>query len=273
MRVRPVLTGALAAAGLALVTAAGGASAGPAFTSASAATVRPGVQTSSPAGQCTANFLFTDPTGAVYVGQSAHCTGLGEATDTDGCTTGSLPLGTQVRVSGATRPAVLVYSSWTAMQRFRDASPQACAANDFALLRLDPADVGRANPTVPFFGGPNALDRDGTRAGERVATYGNSSLRLGLTALSPKRGQAVGDRHGGWTHDVFTVTPGIPGDSGSAVLNAQGAAIGTLSTVSADGTNGVSDLQKQMAYARLHGMPGLVLVPGTVPFKGVDTLR
>ena len=52
--------------------------------------------------------------------------------------------------------------------------------------------------------------------------------------------------------------------------------MGTVSTVALapyPGSNGVSDLQKQLAYARVHGMPGLTLVPGTVPFKGVGTLR
>ena len=36
---------------------------------------------------------------------------------------------------------------------------------------------------------------------------------------------------GGWSRTVYTVTPGIPGDSGSGFLNASGQAIGVLSTV------------------------------------------
>src|SRR5699024_12750843 len=47
-------------------------------------------------GQCTANFVFTDDAGTVYVGYAAHCAGTGEATETDGCTTESLPPGTPV---------------------------------------------------------------------------------------------------------------------------------------------------------------------------------
>jgi hypothetical protein len=33
--------------------------------------------------QCTANFVFSDA-GDVYIGQAAHCSGTGTATETDG---------------------------------------------------------------------------------------------------------------------------------------------------------------------------------------------
>ena len=46
--------------------------------------------------QCTANFVFTDTAGNIYVGYAAHCAGLGAATDTNGCLAESLPLGTPV---------------------------------------------------------------------------------------------------------------------------------------------------------------------------------
>lgn len=244
----------------------------PAFAPASKATVKPGVQTISNGGQCTANFVFTDGTGAVYIGQSAHCTGDGgEATQTNGCDAKSLPLGTPVTVRGASKPGKLAYSSWVAMQRAGEKDRNTCEYNDFALVRLDPSDVSRTNPTVPVFGGPVALDSDGTDVGERVLSYGNSSLRFGIAATSPKRGVSLGDRAEGWTHTVYTATPGIPGDSGSAFLDGRGRAIGTLSTVAIapfTASNGVSDLARQIAYARSHGVPGLTLVPGTERFTG-----
>ena len=273
MRLRPLLVTAAAAvlAAGAVSAAASAGTRGPAYAPAATATVTPGVQTVSPSGQCTANFVFTDRTGAVYLGQSAHCTGKGGSTDTDGCRTASLPLGTPVSISGASRPGVLAYSSWIAMQRAGERDKNACAYNDFALLRLDPADVRRTNPSVPVFGGPVALDVDGTSVGEQVVSYGNSSLRLGLRSTSPKRGVSLGDSFGGWTHTVYTATPGIPGDSGSGVLDGAGRAIGTLSTVALlpyPGSNGVSDLARQMAYAASHGVPGLALVPGTERFTG-----
>lgn len=268
-----VVSAAVAVVAVGAVTAgAAAAPKKPAFAPAAAATVKPGVQMVTAGAQCTANFVFTDRNGAVYLGQSAHCAGTGAATETDGCRAKSLPLGTRVTVRGASRPGVLAYSSWLAMQKAGERDKNACAYNDFALVRLDPADVRRTNPSVPVFGGPVGLDSDGTSVGEQVASYGNSSLRFGLRATSPKRGISLGDAFGGWTHTVYTATPGIPGDSGSGVLDRSGKAIGTLSTVAIapyPASNGVSDLSRQLAYARSHGVPGLTLVLGTEKFTGV----
>jgi hypothetical protein len=55
--------------------------------------------------------------------------------------------------------------------------------------------------------------------------------RGGITQLSPKRGVSLGDDGAGWSHNVATVTPGVPGDSGSAFLDANGGALGVLSTL------------------------------------------
>jgi hypothetical protein len=235
------------------------------------ATVRPGVQLVSDGGQCTANFVFTD--GAdVLIGSAAHCTGLGQATDTDGCDAGSLPLGSRVDIEGAAHPGTLVYSSWLTMQQRGEPDADACAYNDFALVRIDPRDHGRVNPTVPHWGGPVALG-DGTTSLERVHTYGNSSLRLGLDLLKPKTGTSLGQSGGGWTHTVYTATPGIPGDSGSAFLDGQGRATGTLSTLALApyaGSNGVTDLPRSLAYANQHGGVSAQLATGTEGFDGTQ---
>jgi hypothetical protein len=139
-------------------------------------------------------------------------------------------------------------------------------------VRIDPADVGSVNPTVPFWGGPNALDTNGTTTGERVYSYGNSSLRFGISQLSPKTGTSLGSG-GGWSHDVYTLSPGIPGDSGSAFLSSTGQAMGVLSTLQVAplaGGNGVGDLAHELAYARAHvpALAGLQLALGTVAFNG-----
>ena len=81
------------------------------------------------------------------------------ATETDGCEADTLPEGTPVEVDGATRPGTMVYSSWVRMQQSGESDPQTCQYNDFALVRIDPADHGRVNPTVPFFGGPPGSGR------------------------------------------------------------------------------------------------------------------
>jgi hypothetical protein len=232
------------------------------------ATVHPGVQTFTEGAQCTSNFVFQDGS-SVYLGQAAHCSGTGAATETDGCDSGSLPVGTPVEVDGASQPGTMVYNSWLAMQASGEADAETCAYNDLALIQLNPADVDSTNPSVPGFGGPTGVGSWGG-TGSTVYTYGNSSLRGGVTALSPKQGAVVGASEAGWSHDVYTVTPGVPGDSGSGFLNASGAAIGVLSTVQLAplaGSNGVGDLGRELAYARAHGFPGLQLVPGTEAFN------
>jgi len=126
------------------------------------------------------------------------------------------------------------------------------------------------NPSIPFWGGPVAIENNGTTAGEDVFSFGNSSLRGGVEVLSPKQGKSLGTTGGGWSHTVYTATPGIPGDSGSAFLDQDGNALGTLSTVQLAplaGANGVSDLSRELAFAQQHsGISGLQLVPGTEPF-------
>lgn len=244
----------------------------PQWAPAATASIRPGVQTVTAGGQCTANFVFYDAA-AVYIGQAAHCSSLGAATDTDGCVTPSHPLGTPVTVGGASRLGTMVYNSWLAMQSVGEDDADTCAYNDFALVRLDPADVARVNPSIPHWGGPTGLNTSGTTFLEHVYSYGNSSLRLGLSALSPKKGVSVGDEGGGWTHLVSTVTPGVPGDSGSALLDSRGRALGLLATISvglpAGVNNGVTDLARALDYMRAHSdLSAVQLALGTVAFNG-----
>jgi hypothetical protein len=239
-----------------------------AWAPAATATVHPGVQTFTTGGQCTANFIYTAG-GSTYIGQAAHCAGTGAATDTDGCLAGSLPLGTPVEITGASRPGTLAYSSWLTMQANGESNPDVCAYNDLALVRIDPADVAKVNPSVPGFGGPTGVGGP-SATGADVYSYGNSSLRFGITQLSPKRGIVVTTEGNGWSRTVYTVTPGIPGDSGSGFLNASGQAIGTLSTVALAplaGSNGVADLGREVAYARANSsLADLQVVNGTEPF-------
>jgi hypothetical protein len=242
-------------------------SAAQAWAPASSATVHPGVQVFTDGAQCTANFVFTAG-GTTYLGQAAHCSGTGSSTDTDGCTSASLPVGTPVDVTGADHPGTLAYNSWITMQSKGESDTETCAYNDLALIRLDPADVAKVNPSIPKWGGPTGV---GTAAAlGDVYSYGNSELRQGITQLSPKLGKVVQVSDGGWSYSLYTLTPGIPGDSGSAFLNGDGQALGILSTVAIAPlplSNGVGDVGKEIAYAQAHGFPDLKLVKGTEPFK------
>jgi hypothetical protein len=262
----------LAALAVTLATAccAAPAAAAPTFAPAASAPIHPGVMTHTQGAQCTANFVFYDGNDAIYIGQAAHCSGTGSSTDTNGCTSASLPLGTPVLVDGATQPGTLVYNSWLLMQSLGEQDPDTCQYNDLALVKLDPADYARVNPTIPFWGGPTGLT--GTVAtGATVLSYGNSELRGGISLLSPKQGKSLGQSNGGWNHTVVTVTPGIPGDSGSAFIDASGRAFGILSTLQLaplPGGNGVGDLSRELAYANAHAGLGMVLALGTEPFRG-----
>src|ERR671923_2121098 len=93
------------------------AAAAPTWAPAATAPIHPGVMTFTEGGQCTANFVFYDASNTVYIGQAAHCSGTGGNTETNGCTSGSLPIGTPVEVTGASEPGVMVYNSWLTMQQ------------------------------------------------------------------------------------------------------------------------------------------------------------
>ena len=246
------------------------ASAVPTWAPAASATIHPGVQTvTGGAGQCTANFVFSNGSD-VFIGQAAHCAATGAATDTNGCEAATMPHGTRVDVDGASRPGTMVYSSWVTMQQRGETDPDTCAFNDLALVRLDPADHGRVNPSIPVWGGPVGIGPSNPATGETVYSYGNSSLRLGLTLLSPKRGINVMNGGGGWTHTVYTVTPGIPGDSGSAFLDGSGRALGVLSTVAVAPlplSNGVGDLRLELDYLRATWDSTVQVANGTEPFR------
>jgi hypothetical protein len=267
---RTLVVGIAAVATAVLGLAGGGAAdAAPTWAPAASATIHPGVMMFTEGAQCTANFVYTDGS-TVYLGYAAHCAGTGAATDTNGCDAASLPLGTPVEIDGAAHPGVLAYSSWLTMQAQGETDANTCAYNDLALVRLDPADVASVNPSVPFWGGPNGINTTGNPLGSNVYSYGNSSLRFGISLLSPKSGVSLGTGGGGWTHPVYTVTPGIPGDSGSALLDAQGRASGVLSTVSIaplPASNNFGDLSRELNYMHTHGGPAAQLALGTVAFN------
>lgn len=83
MHARPLM---LVVAAVACALTAAPATAAPSWAPVSTAAIHPGVQTLTAGGQCTANFVFYDAAN-VYLGQAAHCSGTGAATETDGTTT------------------------------------------------------------------------------------------------------------------------------------------------------------------------------------------
>ena len=253
----------------------------PGWTPVRQATVTPGIQTiTDGAGQCTTNFVFTDAAGRVYLGQAAHCARTGAGMN--GCRAPTRPLGTRVIfTTGATLFDVgapvahgrLAYSSWRTMRRLGVRDQTLCAYNDFALVRLPRREWDKVNPSLPYWGGPTGLSTYGVSTGDHVYGFGRSSWRADDSVDSRQSALAMADRAEtrGWSHTISSRSPGIPGDSGSAYVDQHGRAVGTLSTLRFGILfvwNGLSDLARELAYARRHsGIVGLRLELGTEPFR------
>jgi len=223
---------------------------------ASAATIRPGVQTFTNNAQCTANFIFSNAT-QLFIGQAAHCSAGDDATKTNGCEAKTGSIGGPVEIDGASKPGILVYSSWIAMQEIDESDTNACRYNDFALIAIDPADFAKVHPSVQSFGGPTGTaDASKILIGDKVFSYGNSGLRFGISATSPHEGYVIAKQGDGWSTVVYTHIPGVPGDSGSGVLTEDGEALGILVTVQVApvaGSNGVTSLDHALPYANSVG--------------------
>ena len=233
------------------------------------AAIRPGLRTETEGGgRCTANFVFAAG-GRRFLGQAAHCAGTGSATETDGCASGTRPLGTPVRIDaadGTRRTGRLAYSSWITMQDQDETDTAACAYNDFALVELSARDAAQVSPNLPGLGGPTGLLVGGPPPGAPVFGFAG-----GPAARSGVHERAVG---GGFGHEIHATSPGVPGESGSAFVDADGAAFGVLTTLNLSAepvSNGVTDLGAALAYANEHGGLGAItLALGTEPFVAAD---
>ncbi|CAN5845884.1 hypothetical protein BH23ACT12_BH23ACT12_16600 [soil metagenome] len=237
----------------------------PAWAPVASATIRPGNATLTGDALCTSNFVFHDAAGNVYLGQAAHCSSNDETGSLDGCLNNSLPLGTPVRVAGASHRATLVYNSWIAMDERGESDVDQCVYNDFALVKLDPADHGAVNPSLRFAGGPTGT-APGAMDGSNIYGFGTTFDGTGLRPHA-KSGVSLRQGAGGLTHVVRMDPPGISGDSGSGLVDAQGRAFGVLSTYSPRrGVNGAGDLSRMLEYMRGSGFADVTLAHGTEPF-------
>lgn len=262
-----------------------------AWAPADSATIYPGVQTYVGSAQCTAGAVFTDDAGNVYLSQAAHCTGdasvgtsvefwtgasLGKFTGS-----GTVSMVTDY-VSKKVGAGTIAYNSKLTQAAVGIKDPTVLRYNDFELVKVNAADVGKVNPSMPVIGGPTGLNTSGLSAGETVYGYGDSVLRLGIQALSPKVGVTNEELAGGWSHSVLLATPGIEGDSGSTLIDANGKATGVFSSLRLGpldapdstrplpGTDEYGDMAHEVAFAQKYsGISGLRLVPGTEPFKGL----
>lgn len=216
---------------------------------------------------CTANFVFrTSDNDTLYVGTAAHCVD-------------DLDRGDPVSLAEGVAVARLAYSSWNTSgdepwegENFH---------NDFALLRVEDEYRDLVHPAILHFGGPTGI-APAPDPGDRLWTYGNTEYREAAPQtdrLDPREGIVEDSR----SKSTYAYLPGtVPGDSGSPVMTADGAALGTMSTLNRvwtqrlpdtppPGSNSVSNLGYALDY--LHANTDLrvelvtweILEPGVLP--------
>ncbi|MGQ0536240.1 MAG: trypsin-like peptidase domain-containing protein [Methanobacteriota archaeon] len=232
----------------------------PQWPDVSEAVVRPGVHIVG--GSCTANFVFVGDDGTtIYIGTAAHCVE-------------DLDVGDAVDIADGRASGTLAYSSFETMEEISEADEAVLAYNDFALVRVDEKDESLVHPAILGFGGPTGL-AEAPGVGARLLTYGHSSLRGDTRVLDPREGYVVASNP--WYTRAYFAPPSLPGDSGSPVVSADGAAEGVLihinvvdfgqgSEVPSSGSNGLVRLAPALLYAAEHGGPVVELA--TWEFSG-----
>ena len=159
-----------------------------------------------PAG-CTANFIFASGS-TRYVGTARHCVD-------------SIGQEVTMQVDTTTIAVVGTVSHMT--------SGEGVPGNDWALVRIDPAVASKwgVNPAVPVVGGPQGIYTacDVTP----VLHYGHGY------GVAVAQGKLEGGLATNWNSSGFGWTGfGAPGDSGSAVLTADGKAAGDFTHLIVD---------------------------------------
>ncbi len=226
----------------------------PGWPSIEDSTIRPGVNV----GSCTGNFIFRSPDNAtLYIGTAAHCVDdlhLGDPyTINPGPSTGP-SVNDITPVEGR-----VAYCSWGALHglltcpRIGEAGNLPGRWNDFALIEIPDEQRDAVHPAMLVWGGPTHIGEP-PAPGTQLLTYGNSDSR--------DQGQDinVGDSRTGVVFDstpeytaAYFLPHGIPGDSGSPVITADGATVGAFKSLNAQftnearGWNGVTNLDHALA--------------------------
>lgn len=263
------------------------------------AVIYPGVQVRSFSGNCSVNFVFTDPNGTtVYVGTSAHCVAhprdlSEEPGNPDYCsfleppqgpdqmaavfglwsdwpTDPEAPFGTYAYVSN-----LIMYGNET--------EPVTCLENDFALIEVAPEWRHLVNPSLDHWGGPMGLRPAGTPPlGEKAYTVGGTIYRTGapIQQPAPPVQEATRPREGffdhppiwyesPWSTEVDFIGQCLGGDSGSPILDKDGNAFAVMEAALPTGNScRVSYLEPMLEYMTAKTGLEVVLQLGTEPFTG-----
>jgi hypothetical protein len=247
------------AAAAAVAPAPAMASGGPHWAPASKAKIRPGVPVTMAGVKCVAGFFLTDGT-RVFISIPTSCSGVTDGAATDGCVAAQVPVGTTAKIAGARYKGHFVYSSDTAMQLRSTSSKAKCENNSLALIRLDPRDIKRANPSVIGTGGPTGVA--GTAPSQGAAlTVSLAGVATPATYLQTSAK--------GWAHSISVTGSAGALQLGSPVMNGSGRALGLLTLVqqSTSPPESVSDLSREITFLQtVRGFGNVHLAKGTRPF-------
>ena len=181
-------------------------------TGASLSAVSAGGCMVSPSG-CSMNFVFTDGT-SWYIGTAGHCAGGGQ--------TVVMQVATRVDPTGTVEPVATLAAIGKVVKSWN-----AGIGRDFAIVKINPGFkvvpgvAGAIGPTGAFCGDP---------VGQPVLHYGHGYVFF-VEQGDPKVGEVIPD-----VPLIFKpsaagynwVGYGVPGDSGSGVMNDAGLAVGDL---------------------------------------------
>lgn len=167
--------------------------------------LRPGAQLIiNNAALCTANWVYRDEAGALYLGTAGHCAVPGDVVASPGV---------------ASKIGDVAFSTGNGG-----------VGNDFALIRIDPALYSIVTPTMCHWGGPVAVSQDSDFAlapGFPVLHYG---WGLGLGQAGPATRPRAGFTQGRTMSEASFVAEILigPGDSGSAIQLSSGRVVGIV---------------------------------------------
>ncbi|PSQ42128.1 hypothetical protein BRD14_05135 [Halobacteriales archaeon SW_5_68_122] len=187
---------------------------------------------------CTANFVWRDGGGDLYIGAAGHCFLPSEldvsvcADCTVGGTTGLTFTGTTIGLGD------VVYA--------RQALPGGSeVGHDFGIVRIPSGVEDAVDPSLPQFGGPTGVSKEAVPAGLPVNQYGAGVANGEVFPTMGSNGVSEGDL--GTSESWYAAIRASPGDSGSPLGATEagtgvegGDAAGILTHLTATGTAGTT---------------------------------